>query len=138
MEYSIRPFTRTDFLFLGTLSDSDEYKTQHLPIAMSLRNADEQFEKCFVATVDTQIVGYIYGFVVPEKMALPQFLYVKQENRGNGIGAALLKKFEEESHAPCCLIYYRKELHDYYTKQGYLAGVTEVAMKELSIDEGAQ
>ena len=138
MDYSIRPYSKADFLFLGTLSNDDEYKSQHLPIALSLQKADERTERCFVATVDNKIVGYIYGYIVPGRVTLPQFLYVKNENRRGGIGAALLKRFEDESQTPCSLIYYRKDLHDYYTRQGYEAGVTEVAMKHLPVDGGAE
>ena len=106
MDYSIRPYSKADFLFLGTLSNDDEYKSQHLPIALSLQKADERTERCFVATVDNKIVGYIYGYIVPGRVTLPQFLYVKNENRRGGIGAALLKRFEDESQTPCSLIYY--------------------------------
>lgn len=135
MDFAIRPYEKSDFLFLGSLSDNDEYKVQHLPIAQSMMAADGTFEKCFVATVNDEIVGYIYGFVVPSRLTLPQFLYVKDTYRKQGIGAALLKHFEREAGTPCSLIYYRNELHDYYTKQGYEAGTTEVGMKQISLDE---
>ncbi|MCM1219104.1 MAG: GNAT family N-acetyltransferase [Lachnospiraceae bacterium] len=114
--------------FFGTLSDNDEYKSQHLPIARAMMTADMTYEKCFVAIINDEIVGYIYGFVVSAKVTLPQFLYVKKSQRGNGIGAALLKHFEAEAGIPCSLIYYRNELHDYYTKQGHESGTAEVAM----------
>lgn len=134
MDYTIRHYEKSDYIFLGTLSD-DEYKGYHVSIAKSMQQANDTYEKCFVATVNNEIVAYIYGFVVPTKVTLPQFLYVKATQRGKGIGAVLLNHFECVAGTPCSLIYYRNELHDYYTKQGYEAGTTEVAMKQIPIDE---
>lgn len=93
MDYTICHYEKSDYIFLGTLSD-DEYKGYHVSIAKSMRQANDTYEKCFVATVDNEIVAYIYGFIVPTKVTLPQFLHVKETQRGKGIGAALLNHFE--------------------------------------------
>ena len=134
MDYTIRHYEKSDYINLGTLSN-DEYEYNHILIAKSLKNSNDTYEKCFVAIVDNEIVAYIYGYVVPAKLAIPQFLYVKKTQRGKGIGAALLNHFECVAGTPSSLIYYRNELHDYYTKQGYVAGTLEVAMKQIPMDE---
>lgn len=138
MKYHIRPYEKNDLLSIASISEDDEYAQIHFQIAMSMDKANEELEKLFVAIVDEQIVGYIYGFVIPGKIAYPQFLYVIDNYRKNGLGTALLKKYEEESHTPTSMIYYRQELHDYYSSLGYLAGNNEVAIKQLPTNEGSK
>lgn len=134
MEYTIRACEPSDIFYIKTLS-YDEYHVNNMFTAQAITTADDNTEKCFVAVVDNNIIGYIHGYVIPKKLMLPYFLYVKEEYRGNGIGVALLKHFENNVDAPVSLIYFEKRLHDYYKKQGYLIGNTEVALKEIPQNE---
>lgn len=89
-------------------------------------------EKCLVAEADGDIVGFIYGFVLPNKTLIPEFMYVVPNARKNGVGAELIKQLELTSGCTASMIFYNKSLHCFYEHQGYLAGENlEVAVKEI-------
>lgn len=131
MEWIIRDFKITDRLSLMDLSD-DEWQ-QQITALFSEMNTDNPVEKCLVAEVNGYIVGFIYGFVLPNKMLIPELLYVDPDVRKNGIGAELIKQLEIKSGCTSSRIYYNKLLlHKYYQKQGYQSGDNlEVAIKEI-------
>lgn len=119
------------FYELCLLSD-DEWKENIYIIANSLKVSDSTIENCWLAFDNQKIIGFVYGFILPNRTLLPEFLYVTPEYRNNGIGVALMKKLEEESGCTASMIFYNTALHDYYQKQNYLSGDNlEVAIKTL-------
>ena len=110
---------------------SDEWTPQVIITARAL-NENSKIEKCLIAESDGKIVGFIYGFVLPNKTLIPEFLYVTPNERKTGIGTELIKQLEIKSNCTASMIFYNKSLHNYYEKQGYQAGDNlEVAMKEI-------
>ena len=131
MEFEYRQYSTDDFLSLAALSD-DEWQINHRNIAMSMLNANTKIELCFVATNAGKIIGYIYGFALPNGTLIPEFLYVLPEYRNMGVGKQLLSILE--MHSGCCtsMIFYHKTLHNYYEKLGYSTGSNlEAAIKEI-------
>lgn len=133
MKVEYREYEKTDFLKLALLSD-DNCRVNHYNIASSLRQGTNDVEKCILAVEEETIIGYIYGFVLPNGTLLPEFLYVLPEYRRHGIGEKLLRTLEENYGCSSSMIFYNKELHDYYKKLGYISGENlEVAMKYISV-----
>lgn len=130
MNITYRRFLLEDASSLFNLS-TDEWRFNHILISKSLQHSYND-EICFVALSEEKIVGYVDGFVLPNKTLIPHFLYVIPEYRNGGIGQELLKKLEEESGCQCSMIYYNKALHNYYENQGYSSGDNlEVAIKYI-------
>ena len=75
MGVELRKFEKGDYLNLATLSD-DQWKELHFKIATSMMKATENIEHCILALDSAKIVGYIYGFALPNKTLIPEFLYV--------------------------------------------------------------
>lgn len=92
-------------------------------------------EKCLVAEVDGNIVGFVYGFILPNETLIPELMYINPHYRKKGIGSALIRQLEIHSNCAVSMIFYNKSLHEYYQKQGYQSGDNlEVAMKEIGGD----
>ena len=128
-----REFDKGDFLNFCTLVE-DEWKDMHNSLAWSVFKADNDVEQCLLALEDQKIVGYIYGFILPNKTLLPEFLYVLPDYRRQGIGAKLLSEFEKNYACTVSRVYYNKNLHDFYNKLGYMSGdKLEVAIKEIPL-----
>ena len=137
MNIEYRRFQKDDFLNFAGISD-DEWKGSHIRVAFSLLKCNDSIEQCFVALDENTIIGYIYGFALPNKTLIPEFMYVKPEYRRKGVGAALLQMLESESGCEYSMIFYHKSMHNHYQKLGYSTGENlETAMKELANDEGA-
>lgn len=133
MGIAIREYTKEDFPKLLLLSD-DEWSTVHIGTASMLKQSDDKISRCYLAMDedDQKVVGYIYGFVLPNKTLIPEFLYVLPEYRRKGIGKKLIQSLEDNSGCTASMIFYNKSLHDYYQKQEYITGDDlEIAMKEL-------
>lgn len=129
--FELRNFSVDDFISLATLSD-DEWKSAHQNIASAMMKVDTTIEKCIVATVDGIIVGYIYGFSLPNGTLIPEFLYVVPKYRKKGVGKHLLGELERHSGCTTSMIFYHKSLHEYYEKLGYSTGSNlETAMKDI-------
>ncbi len=134
MEISIRNYKKADYLPIMMLDD-DKWKEQLLSIGSSLMHSDDDTDVLIflLAEIKDSIVGFVYGFKLPNRMLIPEFLYVKPEYRHQGIGKMLLKELEKQSGCNTSQIYYHKSLHDYYKNQGYLAGDNlEIAIKDIS------
>ena len=116
-----------------TISD-DEWSGAILRLGQSiLREYDGKVTKILLAFNGEDLVGFIYGFVLPNSVLIPEFMYVKPDQRKNGIAHHLLKALEDSSECSASMIFYNKSLHDFYAKQGYETGSgLETAMKELS------
>ena len=119
MPVHIREYTKSD-MFRLTLICNDEWSKNVTQIAVSLKNYKEDgIERCYLAEEDDMIIGFIYGFALPNGLLLPQFLYVKQEKRRIGVGRQLLEYLEKNSGCTSSMIYYNEHLHNHYAKLGY-------------------
>lgn len=130
MECTIRDYEKKDKFPLFNLSNDDwQYAIFNI---FTRLNDNNQIEKCLIAEVDGNIVGFVYGFVLPNKTLIPEFLYVKQSFRNKGIGFKLIKQLEIRSKCEVSMVFYNNSLHDFYIKQGYQVGDNlEVAIKPL-------
>ena len=136
MGVELRKFEKGDYLNLATLSD-DQWKELHFKIATSMMKATENIEHCILALDGAKIVGYIYGFALPNKTLIPEFLYVLPSYRKNGIGKMLVEKLESSTNCISSMIFYHKSLRDYYCRMGYQVGdALEVAIKDIPNREG--
>lgn len=136
MGVELRKFEKGDYLNLATLSD-DQWKELHFKIATSMMKATENIEHCILALDSAKIVGYIYGFALPNKTLIPEFLYVLPAYRKNGIGKMLVEKLESSTNCISSMIFYHKSLRDYYCRMGYQVGdALEVAIKDIPNREG--
>ena len=141
-EVSIRIFDKTDWMRFALNSDDDLRNDPFYPIAFStLRELSQvdadnlRVEKCYTAVYGDTILGFIYGFVLPNRLLIPEFVYVKPDYRKKGIAKELLVKLEKESACETSMIFYNKELRGHYQRLGYTVGDNlEVALKELNVD----
>lgn len=87
MEISIRNYKKADYLPIMMLDD-DKWKEQLLSIGSSLMHSDDDTDVLIflLAEIKDSIVGFVYGFKLPNRMLIPEFLYVKPEYRHQGIG----------------------------------------------------
>ena len=131
MDISI--LTPDDYLLIMELAPDDEIMTSmFLSVAAAIKAGFDGISYTYGAFIDGMIVGFIYGFVLPNKTLLPQYLYVDTNYRGQKIGKRLLETFEKESKCTCSIAYFEKGLCKYYSEQGYIIGNSVVALKELS------
>lgn len=139
MEYSIRQYAKNDFLSIAALSE-DEWKKSIIQFSsFLLKMSENNIEKCYVAELNGEVIGFIYGFALPNKTLIPEFSYVKPLYRKYGIASQLLKKLEDESGCSLSMIFYNKTLHDHYAKQGYETGENlETAIKNLPQNGGVK
>lgn len=134
----LRNFDKGDYHNLVALSDN-QWKASHFGVAESMMKASGNIERCILALDGARIAGYIYGFALPNKTLIPEFLYVLPAYRKNGIGKMLVEKLESSADCTASMIFYHKSLRDYYSKMGYQVGdALEVAMKEIPNREGEQ
>ena len=132
MSIEIREYTKQDWLdFMGI--SIDEWAQGIKSIGLSiLKEYDNRMLKLLLARSEGNLAGFIYGFVLPSQVLIPEFMYIKPEYRHQGIAQSLLAELERQSGCTCSMIFYNKTLHDYYEKQGYSTGENlETAIKQL-------
>lgn len=128
----IRLLTKDDYLLIMEIAPDDEVTmSMFLGIAKAIKDGFDGISYTYGAFIDGMIVGFIYGFVLPNKTLLPQYLYVATDYRGRKIGKQLLERFEQESQCTCAIAYFEEGLSKYYSEQGYIVGNTLVALKNL-------
>ena len=131
----IRLLTQDDYLLLMEITPDDEImRGMFMSIAKSIKDGFDGISYTYAAFFDGIIVGFIYGFVLPNKSLLPQYLYVDPTYRKRGIGRKLLEALEINSGCVSSIAYFEKSLSQYYNKQGYIVGDAVVALKELKSD----
>ena len=121
----IREYNKSDsLLFFERFQNAGDWWDWSIkPTAKSLfQNYDGKTIKAFVACENEEIVGFIYGYVFPDGLLIPEFMYVDSNFRNRGIGRKLLSALEKESGCTSSMIFYNKALRDYYKKQGYSTG----------------
>ena len=98
LNVSIRPVEKIDlFRFAMELEDGSDTDPCYPTVLNTLRqasNTDSVLEKCYIAEFNSSIIGFIYGFVLPNGMLIPEYVYVKPNYRKNGI--AMLKRLRLE------------------------------------------
>lgn len=118
--------------FAGLCDEKDWFYPQVSQLPQILMNYKEYRENCYVAYTEDILVGFVYGGVLCDTL-YPQFMYVKETHRNQGISRKLLNMLEKESNCTVSLLYYNKSLRTHYKNQGYEVGTElEVAMKQLS------
>lgn len=131
MSVEYREFRNTDFFAMWNW-EVEPWTDAHRGAIVSLSKPKNAVEKGLVALINDTIVGYIYGFALPNRTLIPEFMYVRPEFRKQGIGENLLKELENNSGCNVSMIFYHKSLHDYYEKLGYATGSNlETALKEI-------
>lgn len=132
----IRKLQASECLLIMDIAPDDEMMVNmFLGIAKDIRDNSGGINLTFGAFENNMIVGFIYGFALPNKTLLPQYLYVDTEFRGRQIGKLLLEALEKESACTCSIAYFEKGLSNYYANQGYNIGDSIVALKELKVME---
>lgn len=95
MSIEIREYTRNDITSLIHLS-SDEWAPTIENLQKSvLPSYDGKNLKNLLAVCGEEIIGFIYGYISPDKTLFPEFLYVKPEYRHKRIGQKLLDELEK-------------------------------------------
>ena len=135
MSIEYRKFQKSDLHYFADLPD-DNWKSTSIMLAHLLLNDDNTVERCYIALENTTMIGFIYGFVLPNKTLILELMYVKPEYRHHGIGSSLLAMLEQESGCIASMVFYNKSLHNYYQKLGYSTGDNlETAIKTLNFKE---
>ena len=131
MKVSIRKIQKGDALKLASIDD-DDWKALLSIGTPSFIECDWKRDCCYVAEIESNLVGFIYGFLLPNGTLIPEMIYVHPDYRTMGIGTMLLEYLEKESGCTHSMIFYNKSLRNYYKKRGYSVGENlEVALKEL-------
>lgn len=131
-EIIIRKFQMLDLAELETICDkSDWYYPQISMTPAALLKYNAYRENCYVAYDGSTLIGYVYAGVLCNTL-YPQFMFVRETYRMQGVGTKLMDALEKGSGCSVSLIYYNKELSDYYRKQNYEIGTNlEVGMKQI-------
>lgn len=130
MAIKIRHIKKEDLISLFDISS--DCKEFHRVVAKAMIKGENEIEKCVLAIDDSKIVGYIYAFILPNKALLPEFLYVIPEYRKKHIAQDLLNYIEKESGCSSSMVFYNKELSEFYKKNGYFESDNlSVAIKKL-------
>lgn len=131
MSISFRSAKKED-IFEVAKNANDEWGRNILEIAKYLNKENNDYERCYVAEKLNKIIGLVYGYILPNRLLFPVFLYVSYDNRKIGVGKRLLEYFEKETKSDTSIIFYHKSLHDFYKGCGYCAGDDiETAIKVL-------
>lgn len=86
----------------------------------------------FIAENNGFLVGFNVGIVLPNRILLPEGMYVAPSYRGYGIAKMLSEALETASECEVSMAYYNKDLAPYYASQGYISGNNiVVGIKEL-------
>ncbi len=132
MSITYREYNDHDWIQLMCLAE-DEWKETIQEIGKSLKFLKSEIIKTFVAFDNETLVGFVYGFGLPNGLLLPQYMYVIKDYRRHGVGEQLLKLLEKESGCNTSMIFYNTSLHDHYSKLGYDSGQNlETALKVLT------
>ena len=126
-----RKYRLADEKAFRTMSN-DEWRPAHDSIAGSMRRQKRNVESCYVAVDKDKVIGYAYGFILPNETLIADFIYVRPEYRRQGVGRGVLEALERGSGCSCSMAFYNKALHEHYKKLGYSTGENlEVAIKQI-------
>ncbi len=131
-KYVVRRIQESDFADLPSLcSIEEEWYIQVLRLSVDIKKKECYRHNCFVACLNDTLTGFVYGFVIEETL-YPQFLFVHRDHRKQGVGTLLLQALEAHSNCTVSMVYFHKDLEEYYAKQEYNIGTNlKVGMKTL-------
>lgn len=131
-EIIIRKLQMLDLAEFETICDQNDWYYPQISMTPStLLKYNTYRENCYVAYDGSTLIGYVYGGVLCDTL-YPQFMFVRAKYRKQGVGGKLMDALEKGSGCSVSLIYYNKELSDYYRKQNYEIGTNlEVGMKQI-------
>lgn len=87
--------------------------------------------KAVALDLDT-VVGFASGYRTGDNVLIINLVYVVPRLRRNGIGQELVKFLESKSGCTASMVFYNKDLREFYRSIGYTAGVNmEVGLKEI-------
>ncbi len=121
MSVTIDEFNILDSFELNNISN-DDWKDNIDSIVYNFIYSKNDIEKILVLKVNNRIVGFIYMYVISNKLLIPEFMYIKKEYRKKGYGSKLLKEAEIRSGCQTSQIFFNKALSTYYEKEGYTLG----------------
>jgi len=131
----IRKITADDYHLIREINTDDErMKALIVGVSNQIKDYSSDVLRAYVAVTRGKTVGFVYGFVLPNRLLLPQYMYLEPKFRGNYLGQALLEALEKDSGCVQAIIYFESPLSEYYQRQGYEVGNAVVAMKALSRD----
>lgn len=132
----IRLLKQDEYPRLIEIAPDDEYiRGAFLSVMESIKDNPGGISYTYAAFVDDYILGFVYGWVLPNKVLFPQYLYVDPHHRKQGIARQLLETLETKSKCTTSIAYFRESLSDFYAEQGYTIGNLIVAQKELKNDK---
>lgn len=77
MSISIRLLVQTDYLKIIKLAPDDDIMSSILfSIAKVVKDCLDEISYTYGAFIDDELIGFIYGFILPNKTLLPQYLYI--------------------------------------------------------------
>lgn len=83
MSISIRLLVQTDYLKIIELAPDDDIMSSILfSIAKDGKDCSDKISYTYGAFIDDELIGFVYGFVLPNKTLLPQYLYIDKKYRG--------------------------------------------------------
>ena len=99
---------KTALLFL-----EDEWEKTFISLYKAIEQMPNSYEKLYIAISEGKVIGFVYGYTLPNKTLMPMFLHVDEKYRNQGIATNLLELIEKESKCVCSLIWYDKSLHNF-------------------------
>ena len=131
----IRKITGDDYHLIREIDADDEMiKAIIFGVSNGIKGYSSDVFRAYAAVAKGRTVGFVYGFVLPNRLLLPQYMYLEPKFRGNHLGQTLLEALERDSGCDQAIIYFESPLSKYYQRQGYEVGNAVVAMKALSKD----
>lgn len=130
-----RKYEKTDSEAIIKLEKNDIMAKNMLAVSVDALNKsyDDKYIKSFVAVENSEIIGFIYGYYLPNGLLIPEYLYVCPNYRHNSIGEKLLDVLSMDTGCDTIQVYYHKSLRGFYEKCGYTFGDNlEVAIKDIS------
>ena len=76
----------------------------------------------FVAEANGLIIGFNFGYILPNGLLIPEGMYVDPDYRRKGTAKSLSEALESVSKCQVSMAYYNKDLSDYYARLGYDTG----------------
>ena len=59
-------------------------------VSNDVKDHSDDVVHAYIAVIKGEVAGFVYGFVLPNGVLLPQYLYLKPKFRGKGMGKELL------------------------------------------------
>ena len=97
MNLEIREYTKLDWYSLISISEDKWAKSIEQLGFSIMKEYNRDVLKILLAVCDNNVVGFIYGFILPNQTLIPEFMYLKPECRHQGIAQKLLPELEKHN-----------------------------------------